>query len=247
MQSRFCSIKNFFRKKQYNISDEIFVDVIHNEKQFQFLVTHPYDHIQGFHRVGVFYDVEELERFKSHFGGRPLRIVDVGANVGNHSIYMAHFLNCQWIAPIEPNQEILSTLRCNLGLNWSPAMDLRYLGYGLSDSIARAEVIQAGPMNTGASKVTKADHGSVPLMSGDEIFLGKAVDFIKIDVEGHELSVLRGLYRTIEKYRPFLYVETRNDTTESVPEYLDRLKYRVIYDYSRYEGVINFMFEPSSL
>jgi FkbM family methyltransferase len=33
------------------------------------------------------------------------------------------------------------------------------------------------------------------------------VDFIKIDVEGGELSVLRGATKTIEKYRPLIYFE----------------------------------------
>ena len=33
------------------------------------------------------------------------------------------------------------------------------------------------------------------------------MDVIKIDVEGHEASVLRGAMRTIFKYKPILYIE----------------------------------------
>ena len=126
-------------------------------------------------------------------------------------------------------------------------MDFQFLGCGLSDRSARADLIQAGPTNTGASEVTQTEYGSVPLIRGDDIFLENGVNFIKIDVEGHELSVLHGLEKTIEKHRPYLYVETRSETTETVPEHLSQLKYRAIYNYSRYEGVINFMFEPELL
>jgi FkbM family methyltransferase len=39
------------------------------------------------------------------------------------------------------------------------------------------------------------------------------VDFIKIDVEGHELEVLRGSRETIEKYHPILMVEVTSPGT----------------------------------
>ena len=43
----------------------------------------------------------------------------------------------------------------------------------------------------------------------DQFFTGdrKAPNFIKIDVEGHELAVLEGAQRTLERYRPTLLVE----------------------------------------
>ena len=43
----------------------------------------------------------------------------------------------------------------------------------------------------------------------DQFFTGdrKAPNFIKIDVEGHELAVLEGARRTLERYRPTLLVE----------------------------------------
>ncbi|MCQ4908386.1 FkbM family methyltransferase, partial [Phascolarctobacterium faecium] len=40
-----------------------------------------------------------------------------------------------------------------------------------------------------------------------------ACDFIKVDVEGMELTVLQGASENIRKYRPILYVE--NDIAEN--------------------------------
>jgi hypothetical protein len=43
---------------------------------------------------------------------------------------------------------------------------------------------------------------------------------MKIDVEGHELEVLRGARETIQKWRPTLWVEIFNFSTNPVVEFL---------------------------
>jgi len=50
------------------------------------------------------------------------------------------------------------------------------------------------------------------------------VDFIKIDVEGSELEVLRGLTRTLKRYRPKVVVEIWGDPRE-VEKLMDQLEY----------------------
>jgi FkbM family methyltransferase len=48
---------------------------------------------------------------------------------------------------------------------------------------------------------------SVNVNKGDEVLKGKKINFIKIDVEGHELDVLIGLKNIIKKNNPLLLVE----------------------------------------
>jgi hypothetical protein len=48
---------------------------------------------------------------------------------------------------------------------------------------------------------------------------------IKIDVEGHELEVLKGAENTIKKYMPTLLIEIFNFDTNEVPKYLKSLGY----------------------
>jgi hypothetical protein len=48
----------------------------------------------------------------------------------------------------------------------------------------------------------------IELASIDQILLGRKVDVIKIDVEGHELEVLRGARQSLEAHHPALIIES---------------------------------------
>jgi FkbM family methyltransferase len=51
--------------------------------------------------------------------------------------------------------------------------------------------------------------------------------FMKIDVEGHELAVLRGARRTLSEHRPFLIFETTSNH-EEVGDLLQQLGYMML-------------------
>jgi FkbM family methyltransferase len=67
---------------------------------------------------------------------------------------------------------------------------------------------------------------------------------VKIDVEGHELEVLRGLTKTIERSRPRLIVETWQHTRAEVLDTLDDWGYRCVPFEDKQAGVINFKCVP---
>lgn len=232
------------KKKILSRNDEIFSEVLLRGKKFQFLITHPLDHIQMFHASGQFYDLEELNRIECHLGENRLRVVDVGANVGNHTVYMAHFFGCERIIPIEPNAEILRTLKANIGLNWHASIEPRLLGLGLSDRSSRAKMNRSDLMNIGGTSVDVSAAGEIDLVRGDELFANECIQFFKIDVEGHELMVLEGLRETISKNRPVIYIETRTETRDAVIAFMKQRNYTTAFTYCRYEGVINHMFDP---
>jgi len=52
------------------------------------------------------------------------------------------------------------------------------------------------------------------------------VGFIKIDVEGHEVEVLKGATATIAESRPIVLIEIRDPNLQTVDLYFFRLKYR---------------------
>ncbi len=64
---------------------------------------------------------------------------------------------------------------------------------------------------------------AVMCMTVDSLQLPRRIAFVKIDVEGHELSALRGMHQLLERGHPVLVIEGRDD---AVAAYLTTLGYR---------------------
>ena len=72
-----------------------------------------------------------------------------------------------------------------------------------------------------------------------------ACQFIKIDVEGMEAAVIRGARKTIEKFRPILYVENdRDDRSAELIELLQSLGYNLYWHTPRLFNPDNFYQNP---
>jgi len=209
-----------------------------------FFVTTELDTIMGQHAYGYFYEVEELTIIARYFHPGSI-MLDVGSNIGNHTIYAAKFLDPRRILCVEPNPEAIGILRINVDLNHiHEQVDLRYLGLGLSDGPGTAVIGRTIPMNLGGAALAPQAGGPIRLVTGDELLWGQRIDFIKIDVEGMELAVLKGLERTIADCRPNIFVEVDNAHAPAFRALVDRLGYLVVDRYNRHGVVENFMLVP---
>jgi len=210
-----------------------------------FFVTTELDTIMGEHSGGLFYEVEELDIISAHVR-RGSVMLDVGANVGNHTIYAVTFLGARRVICVEPNPEAAAILRINVERNRLHAHVDLHLGVALSDRPGTAVVSRTIEMNLGGVTLARQAGGPIRLVAGDELLGGERVDFIKIDVEGMELEVLRGLRRTIETCRPAILAEVDDTTADSFHAFADELDYVVVdrVDYG-YDGVENVMIVPS--
>ena len=66
----------------------------------------------------------------------------------------------------------------------------------------------------------------------DSFNFDQKISFIKIDVEGHEFSVLKGSEKILKKYKPVLLIEIDKQHTTKVKEtfnYLEELNYESFY------------------
>jgi FkbM family methyltransferase len=143
---------------------------------------------------------------------RPRTILDVGANIGNHALAL-HSL-CKRLLAFEPGQRAWSMLEENVKVN-SPN-NIEAFNFGLSDAAARQTLYVNAAGNLGGSSL-QPDHKSgefteetVELRVGDVVVDELAVDdidFMKVDVEGHEEYVFKGMANTMAKCRPLVLVE----------------------------------------
>lgn len=136
-------------------------------------------------------------------------VLDIGANSGNHSLFYA--LSGFQVYAFEPNPHIHASLKTNIELN--PSLDIIGVLLGLSDTSGHLELSLPSGSNLGtASFSSNISRNSlrVPVSTGDAYVVDNNIEdicFIKIDVEGHELHVLRGLVHILQRDRPIVFVE----------------------------------------
>ena len=136
-------------------------------------------------------------------------VIDVGANVGHHSLFYA--LHGAEVFSFEPNPVAIGLLRQKTAANSSVL--IHSIQKGLSDREDCLALSIPDHANLGTASLEKTVGSRsvmVEVCRGDHmkaISQINRIDWIKIDVEGHELSVLLGLRQMITKHRPPVFFE----------------------------------------
>jgi FkbM family methyltransferase len=215
--------------------------MVRNEPIF-FFVANVSDEIQRCHFNGKFYEAQELEIISRQCepGGV---FLDVGSNVGNHAIFVEKFLDPMRVIVIEPNPAASKILRLNILLNRMSKVEMKYLGVGLSDR-HQAVAFEIPPNNLGGARMRPHEGSDIQVVPGDSLFSETQVDFVKIDVEGHELEVLTGLEKTIARNRPNIFVEIENGKSELFRAWVRQHQYRIGGMFRRYKSSENYLVLP---
>lgn len=209
-------------------------------KQTWFFVADNSDLIQGYHLRGKFYEAEELAEIGKRFTGG--LFVDIGANVGNHSLYALRCLGADQVIAFEPNPAVNRVLEINFRLNgFSDRTAVHRIG--LSDAPGRA-VVKLPFANLGGGWLEADGGGDIEIGVGDTILADQPVRFIKIDVEGMELGVLGGLRETVRRHRPTLFVEVSDKNFIGFEAWCAENGYRAERSVSGYPGMANYFAHP---
>lgn len=165
-------------------------------------------------------------------------ILDIGANVGTHAIAFSKAF--QTIHAFEPNPLALEQLERNVALNG--ATNIQIHPVGLSETAATLDFFLTEKSNYGLGTFSQHDQYDVPLQKvgefsvevGDELLerIGcKKVDAVKVDVQGFEPEVLRGLRQMLTRDKPFLWFEVSTGTSAKLDD-LKQLAKVVPYAFS---------------
>jgi len=155
------------------------------------------------------------ERLTRHFV-RLLRpgdcVLDVGANLGYFSLVAAELVGpAGCVHAFEPAPQVLPLLQENARLN--PQANLQVHGVAVSDCCGQTRFFAAPRGRSGYSSIRDLGAetsviSTVPTITLDALLPQlPPVRLVKIDVEGAELRVLRGMRQLIDRDRPFLIVE----------------------------------------
>lgn len=173
--------------------------------------------------------------------------LDVGAHIGYFSIKAARKVGSTGrVVSFDPNPEILKLLRDNVAANHTSNVIVEPIACTDRDQMLTFYAVPTG--NTGASSLARGNaepwsEATKPYQVRGrpiddvvrELNLSR-VDAIKVDVEGAEVSVLRGAIDTLKRFHPKLIVEVSAPQLanfQTTPAELVSLIRSAGYDYGR--------------
>lgn len=194
------------------------------------------------HVLGEFYEKEYLE-YLINLTPPGSNVIDIGANIGNHTVYFAGEAECK-VIPFECNPRISEKLEYTVILNdLSKYVDTSYIGYAVSDQKGEIPFRFVRDDYSFLSMESDAGTMNVPCIKLDEVKLDSCA-LVKIDVDGGEKGVLSGAREFLSHLRPIVAIEVMNFNMRDVLSYFDNFGYRILREDSLNEAHSDFVFAP---
>ena len=130
--------------------------------------------------------------------------IDIGANIGNHTLYFRN--SFKKIYSFEPHPKTYKLLQ----LNTEDFPHIKTFNIGLSNEKKQSHIFIEATTNVAGAHYIEDQKG------GHKIFFEKfddlynfenSISFIKIDVEGNELDVLKSMKKNLENNSPIISLE----------------------------------------
>lgn len=221
------------------------LDFNYSGEQFRFYLPLKNDVIQSYMIYNrTFYELAQLEelcQFIKDSGINISTIVDAGANIGNHTVYLANALDTVYIHSFEPYKPAYDILNNNLLLNHLSVIDT--YNFGLGDNDMPAKVFHTNSVheknNIGNTKVMQCPDGDIEMRTLDSVEISTKVDFMKIDVEGFEAHVILGAKETILRDKPLIWVESFPENFTMTNYILETFGYEIV----KVMGEANYIYQ----
>jgi len=174
-----------------------------------------------------FYE-SKLLNFTNSLIGKGAVILDVGANIGNHSIFWGLNEGVSKVYSFEPVKETFDKLKKNVELN-NLSDKVEIYNVAIGERATSASIESFSVSNTGANSIVEDQSGSIRVISLDSMKFDR-IDLVKIDVEGFEVFVLKGMLRTLREHRPTIIIESFEERHKEVCSILKSIGYENLGD-----------------
>jgi FkbM family methyltransferase len=178
-----------------------------------------------------------------------MTVVEVGANIGAHTLSIARHVGPQGrVLAFEPQRKVFQILCANLALNGIEQVEAHWAAVGDESGHIRVPDLDSTKRNNfGGLSIGRGEAGDeVRLLTLDSLGLQNC-HLLKIDVEGMEANVLRGAAKTIQRHSPMIYAENdRKDQSATLIEILFGMDYRCYWHTPPYVRMPNFRGNPEN-
>ena len=160
-------------------------------------------------RINNFFEIQFLDFINKNYNEQN-EIIDIGANIGNHSLFFLKFLNCKKVHSFEPFPDNLKLLEKNTSSFGEKSIIYKL---ALSNKDGEMPLYNSQIGNNGGFSLHNYSNGcsfivkdSILVKTLDSYNLNN-ITMIKIDVENHENEVLDGARETILRNKPIIFIE----------------------------------------
>ena len=191
-----------------NLLLEYFIRLNFNRKKEKFKKIHKYDFVYFFNdtiakeiSIHGIYEKDEIN-ILSKLVSKNDYVIDIGANIGNHSIRFSKI--AKKVYSFEAHPKTFEILR----FNCAEYKNISVFKVGISDKKSNLYFKNIKTSNIGGKKLDKNGTIKSQVNKLDNLIrLKKKVKLIKIDVEGHEFNALLGMKATLASNDSLLLLE----------------------------------------
>jgi FkbM family methyltransferase len=216
--NRLCEVILNYNNKKFMDKAPILVDA-HSEIGKQII---SYGYAEKYFLDTFFNSIQTSNFFKDKIA------LDVGANIGNHSIYFSkYFKKVLSFEPVSRTFQILS-------LNTNFVQNIEVFNFALSDETKQSNIF----VDTKASGLSSLNNTSnktciekIKIKVFDNLHnIDKdLIGLVKIDVEGHEVNVLNGMKNLLKSSSPICLIEFQGSKRYEIIDLLTIFSYDKFY------------------
>ena len=213
-----------------------------NDKQLWMPTT------EMWHRWGASYEKDKFAKCMEYAEKKPMRIaLDIGAHIGIWTRRLSNLY--EHVHCFEPVEDAIKCHRRNTSTITNTTLYEHALGS--KEEILDMKIIEGRGGNNSfhfgkEGKTRKYEHKTVSMkVHALDHYCLDNVDFMKIDIESHELEMLKGAVETLERCNPIIFIEDPTHfynvkNNKNVPTGLDFLC-SLGYTNEQYLGTYNYL------
>lgn len=239
----FIRIARKMRRKFYDPSKKTEFEIVTNSMGQIKMEVDKYSYMGGSIYWSGYHHVNEIIYLNSILKN-DMTFIDIGANQGEFSLFASNKLKNGRVISFEPVSYQFNLLTKNISLNNFKNIEINK--YGLSNEVGILPIYNStntalhGGFHEGLSTLYKSDERAnfqenVDLKIFDEEYFEKLerFDFLKIDIEGAELYALKGMIKSLTKFKPEILIELSDETylsagysVKEMIDFLESLNYK---------------------